>query len=145
MEFGLFHLVFEPVCLHPGMTTLGVIALDYCVAIYPIILIALTYFLVKLHDRFTPFQKLWKPLTHLLHYCNKEWKVSNFLIETFGTFCFYSCRCFQSCLNRCRLNSQVLRTFMDAFQGCYKFEPCDCRYWAAFYLFLRLAVLIIFA
>ena len=214
-NLDFFHLVFEPVCLHPGMTTLGVIALDYCVAIYPIILIALTYFLVKIYDRFIPIQKLWKPITHLLHYCNKEWsrKVSNFLIETFGTFfllsyvkvintsfallmpvwvrnvtgqtigtylyyngsmeylgpehrpffslaismfitfniipfllfCFYPCRCFQSCLNRCRLNSQVLRTFMDAFQGCYKFEPYDCRYWAAFYLFLRLAVLIIFA
>ena len=34
---------------------------------------------------------------------------------------------------------------MDAFQGCYKFEPYDCRYWAAFYLFLRLAVLYAFA
>ena len=34
---------------------------------------------------------------------------------------------------------------MDAFQGCYKFEPYDCRYWAAFYLFLRIAVLAIFA
>ena len=36
-------------------------------------------------------------------------------------------------------------TFMDAFQGCYKFEPYDCRYWAAFYLFLRIAVLATFA
>ena len=34
---------------------------------------------------------------------------------------------------------------MDAFQGCYKFEPYDCRYWAAFYLFLRIAALAIFA
>ena len=34
---------------------------------------------------------------------------------------------------------------MDAFQGCYKFEPYDCRYWAAFYLFLRIAILAIFA
>ena len=33
---------------------------------------------------------------------------------------------------------------MDAFQGCYKFEPYDCRYWAAFYLFLRIALLSIF-
>ena len=58
--------------------------------------------------------------------------------------CLYPCRCFQSCLNCCRLNSHVLRTFMDAFQGCYKFEPYDCRYWAAFYLFLRIAIIGIF-
>ena len=59
--------------------------------------------------------------------------------------CLYPCRCFQSCLNCCRLNGQVLRTFMDAFQGCYKFKPYDCRYWAAFYLSLRIAALAIFA
>ena len=51
--------------------------------------------------------------------------------------CLYPCRCFQSCLNCCRFNSQVLRTFMDAFQGCYKFEPYDCRYWTAFCLFFK--------
>ena len=73
-----------------------------------------------------------------------------FMLITFNLIpllllCFYPCRWFQSCLNCCRLNSQVLRTFMDAFQGCYKFEPYDCRYWAAFYLFLRIMVLIIFA
>ena len=73
-----------------------------------------------------------------------------FMFTTFNLIpllllCLYPCRCFQSCLNCCRLNSQVLRTFMDAFQGCYKFEPYDCRYWAAFYLFLRTAILAIFA
>ena len=73
-----------------------------------------------------------------------------FMFTTFNLMplfllCLYPCRCFQSCLNCCRLNSQVLRTFMDAFQGCYKFEPCDCRYWAAFYLFLRIAILVVFA
>ena len=33
--------------------------------------------------------------------------------------------------------------------GCFsrllKFEPYDCRYWAAFYLFLRKAILVIFS
>ena len=67
-----------------------------------------------------------------------------FNLVPFLLLCLYPCRCFQSCLNCCRLNSQVLRTFMDAFQGCYKFEPYDCRYWAAFYLFLRMAFLAVF-
>ena len=56
----------------------------------------------------------------------------------------YPCRFFQSLLNICHLNSQILRTFMDAFHGCYKFEPYDCRYWAAFYLFLRILILAFF-
>ena len=58
--------------------------------------------------------------------------------------CLYPCRCFQSYLNCCRLNSQVLRTFMDAFQGWYKFKPYDCRYFSGFYLFLRIIGLLIF-
>ena len=86
-NLDFFHLVFEPVCLHPGMTTLGVIAIDYCVAIYPIILIALTYFLVKIHDQFILIQKLWKPLTHLLHYCNKSLgKYQTSLLKPLGHF-----------------------------------------------------------
>lgn len=212
-NLDFFHTAFEPLCLHPGMTILHVISLDYCVALYPIILILLTYLLVKVHDRFVLIQRLWKPATWLLFCFCDEGKKSNFLIETFGTFfllsyvkvintsfallmpvwvqnvtgdvagtylyyngsmeyfgrehdpyaflaifmftvfnllpflllCLYPCRWFQSCLNCCQLNSQVLTTFMDAFQGCYKLEPYDCRYWAAFYLFLRIAFLIIFA
>ena len=38
------------------------------------------------------------------------------------------------------LLTQVLRTFMDAFQGCYRFEPYD----TGLRLFLRIAILAIF-
>ena len=212
-NLDFFHLVFEPICIHPSLNILQVISLDYAVALYPIFLIMLTYLFVKFHDRFISIQRMWKPMFLLLSHLNKEWRVSNFLTETFGTFfllsyvkvintsfallmpvrvqnvtgdvvgtylyyngsmeyfgpehrpylCLavfmfvtfnlipllllglYPCRCFQSCLNCCRLNCQVLRNFMDTFQGCYKFEPYDCRYWAAFYLFLRITLLLIFA
>ena len=69
---------------------------------------------------------------------------ATFNLAPFLLLCLYPCRCFQSWLDCCRLNSQVLRTFMDAFQGCYKFEPYDCRYFSGFYLFLRVAILVIF-
>ena len=69
---------------------------------------------------------------------------TTFNLAPFLLLCLYPCRCFQSCLNCCRLNSQVLRTFMDAFQGCYKFEPYDYRYFSGFYLFLRVIILVIF-
>ena len=67
---------------------------------------------------------------------------TTFNLMPFSLLYLYLYRCFQSCLNCCRLNGQVLRTFMDAFQGCYKFEPYDCRYWAAFYPF---SVFVIFS
>ena len=212
-NLDFFRIMYKPFCLHPNLSILHVLSLDYAIAVYPFFLICVTYFLIKLHDRFGVVQLLWKPAGWLITSINHQWKTSNSLIEAFGTFfllscvkiintsfdilmpvqlynvsgkvvglyvyyngsmeyfgkdhlpyavlaifmfvtfnlvpllllCLYPCRCFQSCLNCCRLNSHVLRTFMDAFQGCYKFEPYDCRYWAAFYVFLRIAIIGIFA
>ena len=45
--------------------------------------------------------------------------------------CLYPCRCFQRFLNRLNVNSQVLHTFMDTFQGCFKDGTNgtrDCRH-----------------
>ena len=212
-NLDFFRMLYKPFCLHPNLSILHILSLDYAIAVYPLFLIFATYFLIKLHDRFEVFQFLWKPAGWLFTQINQQWKTSTSLIEAFGTFfllsyvkiinisfnilipvqlynvsgntvgfyvyyngsmeyfgtdhlpfamlaifmfvtfnlmpllllSLYPCQCFQSCLNCCRLNSQVLRTFMDAFQGCYKFEPYDCRYWSAFYLFLRIAILCIFA
>ncbi len=209
-------MVYRPFCLHPNISIVQIICLDYAIAVYPLMLVLLLYLLVKLYERFELVQFIWRPAAWLLHvfHVSQHWNnISNSLIQAFGTFillsyvkiintsfdilmpvqlhnvsgqvvglyvyyngsqeyfgrdhlpyavlaifmfttfnllpfillCLYPCRCFQSCLNCCRLNGHVLRTFMDAFQGCYKFEPHDCRYWAAFYLFLRLAILVIFA
>ena len=57
--------------------------------------------------------------------------------------CLYPCHCFQRLLNVCHLKCQALRTFMDAFQGCYKDGTNgtrDCRFFAAVYLITRVAV-----
>ena len=55
---------------------------------------------------------------------------------------FYPCRCFHWCLERCRLRSQTLHIFMDAFQGSYRTEPHDMRFFSAFYLLVRISILI---
>ena len=213
-NLDFFRAIYRPFCLHPGISVLQTMCLDYIIAVYPLMLVILVYFLIKFHERYEEFQLLWRPAARLLFCVSHQWKnISNSLIQAFGTFillsyvkvinvsfdilmpvqlynvsgqavglyvyyngsqeyfgrdhlpyavlaifmfttfnllpllllCLYPCRCFQSCLNCCRLNSQVLRTFMDAFQGCYKFEPYDCRYWASFYLFLRISILLIFA
>ena len=210
-NLDFLRMVYKPFCLNPNMSIIQIKCLEYAIAVYPLLLILLTYMLFMLHERFNVVQTCFKPLVWLCARFNHQWKSSNSLIEAFATFimlsyvkiintsfdilmpvqvrnvtgqvvglytyyngsleyfgrdhmsyallaifmfvtfnlvpflllCLYPCRCFQSCLNCCQLNSQVLRTFMDAFQGCYKFEPYDCRYWAAFYMFLRIAALTI--
>ena len=56
--------------------------------------------------------------------------------------CLYPCRCFQRFLNRFNVNSQVLHTFMDTFQGRFKDGTNgtrDCRYFASLYPITRIA------
>ncbi len=60
----------------------------------------------------------------------------------------YQAAFFQKCLTRCKLNSQALRTFVEAFQGCYKDGTNgtrDYRYFAGLYFFLRIIVLLLFS
>ena len=59
----------------------------------------------------------------------------------------YPFQCFQRFLNHCCLGSNhrlVLQTFMDAFQGCFKETPYDCRHFAALYLLMRLILPLLF-
>ena len=188
-NLDFFRMVYTPFCLHPSMSILQILSLDYAIAVYPLLLVFLTYLIVKLHDKFKIVQILWKPVAWLFRCFNHEWRTSSSLVKAFGTFfllsylkiintsfdilmpvqlynvsgqvvglysyyngsleyfgqehlpygllaiftfvtfnlvpllllCLYPSRCFQSRLNFCQLNSQVLRTFMDAFQGCNKF------------------------
>ena len=53
----------------------------------------------------------------------------------------YPFLCFQRCLNRLRIRSLALHTFVDAFEGCYKDGANgtrDCRYFAALQLVICL-------
>ena len=56
----------------------------------------------------------------------------------------YPCACFQRGLNWLGVSSRWpgLHIFMDAFQGNYRTEPRDLRYFSAFYLFLRIIVFV---
>ena len=47
--------------------------------------------------------------------------------------CIYPCRCFRRCLNSTGFQHQVLHTFMDSFQGCYKHKPLNFRGFTAVY------------
>ena len=61
---------------------------------------------------------------------------------------FYQFAFFQKCLTRCKMNSQALRTFVEAFQGCYKDGTNgtrDCRYFAGLYFILRVIATVIYS
>ena len=215
LNLDFFRDVYSPFCLNPKFTALQVIALDYIPALYPFVLIFVTYLLIKMHDKnFALIVWTWKPFKYLLNRYYKHLNVHTSLVETFASFILlssvkiasismmllattnaydvygkhlpsqylymdstiewfgdehlpygllamvtgvmfvflplislllYPCRCFQKFLNYFHLNFHVLRVFMDAFQGSYRTEPYDLRYFSAYYLFLRFFILFITA
>ena len=61
-NLDFLRLVYSPFCLHPRMTTLQTLALDYVIAVYPLLLIVITYLLVEMHDHDVRILVwLWKP------------------------------------------------------------------------------------
>ena len=59
----------------------------------------------------------------------------------------YPMRCFQRFLTRMNMNHELLRMFMDSFQGCYKDGTNgtrDCRYFAGVYFLLRILLFLTF-
>ena len=209
-NLDFFRLVYPPFCLHPHTNTLQVLALDYLIAVYPLLLIGLSYLLVLLYDhnvRLVVF--ICKPFAFLFIRFRRQWNIRTSLVDAFATFLLlsyvkilsvsvelllpvvlydqngdqlqqfyvynqgdvayfsshhlpyaclalfflltftllpmallflYPCSCFQVCLNRTGLSCQSLHIFMDSFQGHFRIEGHDCRYFSAVYLLLRIFV-----
>lgn len=89
-NLDFFRLFYSPFCLHPKMSMLQALALDYVIAIYPLILIAVTYLLVELHDKFRWFMRLWKPFQWCFVHFRRRWNIRASLIDALATFLLLS-------------------------------------------------------
>ena len=212
VNLDFFRFVYSPFCLHPKANVLQILSLDYIVALYPFLLIFITYVLISAHDKqYRLVVWMWRPFKMCVRQYRNTWNIRSSLIEIFATFILlssvkilgvsfqilsittthdvagnnlkqqyycgydanieyfspthlpyallaiaissifvvlpflllaaYPCRCFHKCLNHCGPRFQVLHVFMDAFQGSYRTQPHDMRYFSAFYLFLRMLML----
>jgi hypothetical protein len=212
-NLDFFRSLYTPFCIHPKITILHVLTLDYLVGVYPLFLIFLTYNLVTLHDRYPIVVKIWRPAYGVFMRIRKEWNIRGSLIQAFASFLIlsyvkilnvsfdllfpvylqtpegeilnqtylfsnpeieyfgrqhipycvlaivmltvfniipallillYPLCCIQKCLNSTGMQSIPLKTLMDVFQGCYRHTKRDCRYFAAFYLLVRIIFPLLF-
>ena len=81
-----FRLIIPPFCLHPKASILHVLCLDYIIAVYPLLLIFLTYVAVRLHERYPLVEKLWLPVYRVFISIRREWDMRGKLIEAVATF-----------------------------------------------------------
>ena len=83
--------LYTPFCLHPESTTLQILALDYVVAVYPLVLLFVVYLFVKLHDsNFKLIVCLWSPFHRCFVHFRRDWNIKTSLIDSFATFLLLS-------------------------------------------------------
>ena len=91
LNLDFFRLVYPPFCLHPKANVFAIFSLDYLVALYPFLLIFLTYLLVTAHDkRYRLVVWMWRPLKMCVHCHRNTWNIRTSLIEIFATFILLS-------------------------------------------------------
>ena len=84
-NLDLFRSVIPDICLN--VTTLQALALDYLIALYPFVLILLSYLLIKLHDRqFAIIVVIWKPFHKVLSMFRRSLDIRTSVIDSFATF-----------------------------------------------------------
>ena len=92
--YGIWNLdffrMFNPgICLQTD--TLSTLALDLAVAIYPLLLMSVTYTLIHLYDRkFRLLVVLWKPFKDFFYLFKRSWNIRTSTVDAFATFMFLS-------------------------------------------------------
>ena len=90
-NLGFLRLVYTPFCLHPHTQTLHTLALDYFIAVYPLLLIGLSYLLVLLYDcNIRIIVWLLKPFVSFFIKFRRVWSIKSSLVDAFATFLLLS-------------------------------------------------------
>ena len=81
-----YYLKTEVACLGKDLKIMHIIFMYYIYATYPMLLILVTFVLVKLHDRnFKPVVYLWKPFYCVFVRLRRNWNVRTSLIDAFAS------------------------------------------------------------
>ena len=84
-NLDFFRTVIPNICLNIG--TLDALALDYAIAVFPLLLILFSYFLIALYDNNNCcIVRLWTPFQKLFSLFKKNWNVRTSVIDSFATF-----------------------------------------------------------
>ena len=89
MELDFFRLFDLGICLK--INTLSLLSLDLAVAVYPLLLMLITYSLIHMYDlNYGPLVALWKPFKRISALYKKNWDLKTSMIDSFATFMFLS-------------------------------------------------------
>ena len=84
-NLDLFRSVLPDICLN--ITTLQALTIEYLIALYPFVLILLSYILIVLHDRRVQLVvAVWKPFKRVVTFFRKSWDIRTSVLDSFATF-----------------------------------------------------------
>ena len=88
-NLDFFRSVVPPICL--PLNIMQIIALDYLVAVYPLVLLVCFYVLLTAHDRgWRPVMWLWRPFHRCSVRMRQRWNLRHSIIDAFATFLLLS-------------------------------------------------------
>lgn len=85
LDFGRY--IVPPLCVSDRLTAHDALLLDYVTGFYPMLLILITYVLIKLHgNNFKPLVMLWKPFHRCISKVRRTWDSKASILNAFTTF-----------------------------------------------------------
>ena len=93
--YGIWNLDFFRVNVLPdvciNVIALHILVLDYLIAIYPMLLMAVAYTIVELYGfGFRPLLYMWKPFHYFFARFRRQWGIQTTIMDAFVTFFFLS-------------------------------------------------------
>ena len=89
LDFGRY--IVPPFCVSERLTTHDALLLDYIIGFYPMLLIFISYVLIKLHgNNFKPLITLWKPFHRCFSKIRRTWDSEASIMNAFTTFLLLS-------------------------------------------------------
>ena len=83
-NLDFFRMLYPEFCLNIG--TLGMITLDYAIAIYPLVLVIISFILMQLYVRnFKPVVFIWKPFHKLFTHFRRNWNMQTSVVDAYAT------------------------------------------------------------
>ena len=90
-NLDFFSTIYEPFCLSPNVTVVQALALNYLVALYPLLLVIVAYILVRMYsNNVRCIVAAWKPFRAVLRPFMQNLDIQTSLIESFATLFFLS-------------------------------------------------------
>ena len=90
-NLDFFRYFIPPFCISSDMTTLHTLALEYVVAIYPLMLIVVIYLCIEMYDRGVRVVVcVWRPFRMCFTRFRRKWNPKGSVINTFAAFLLLS-------------------------------------------------------